>query len=275
MARLRCEPEDFRVDEIPLYAPAGEGGHTFVRIQKRLRTTEEVARDLARAAGARPADVGYAGRKDRVAVTTQWFSVRLAPEAALALPGASVISARHPHKLRTGQLAGNRFGSSRAKSTRRACATPRRAARPGCAKACRTASARSAGWDGGNLEQAQRLLRGERTGPTAATRFLISAGLPPSTRCWRASASAIRAPTGRRPRAAPGGRFVVQDLAREAPRAAAFEISATDPSSARVIEPTGAVPCASARPRGARVGLAALKPPPGSVRGARRALRVR
>ena len=113
MVSLRSQPEDFRVDEIPLYAPSGEGEHTFVRVEKRLRTTEEVARELARAAGVRPAEVGYAGRKDRDAVTTQWFSVQgLAPEAALALelPGLRVIEARrHPHKLRTGQLRGNRF----------------------------------------------------------------------------------------------------------------------------------------------------------------------
>ena len=75
MVSLRSQPEDFRVDEIPLYAPSGEGGHTFVRVEKRLRTTEEVARELARAAGVRAAEIGYAGRKDRVAVTTQWFSV--------------------------------------------------------------------------------------------------------------------------------------------------------------------------------------------------------
>src|SRR6185295_8368294 len=64
-------------------------------------------------AGARPQDVGYAGRKDRVAVATQWLSVpELDPDAALALelPGARVLEAvRHPHKLRTGHLLGNRF----------------------------------------------------------------------------------------------------------------------------------------------------------------------
>ena len=49
MARLRDRPEDFVVDEIPLYAPCGEGEHTFVRVEKVLRTSEEVARDLARA----------------------------------------------------------------------------------------------------------------------------------------------------------------------------------------------------------------------------------
>ena len=83
----RCEePEDFQVEELPLYAPAGEGGHTFVRIEKRLRTTEEVARDLARAAGVRSAEVGYAGRKDRMAIATQWLSVPgLDPSRALAI----------------------------------------------------------------------------------------------------------------------------------------------------------------------------------------------
>ena len=63
-----ASPEDFRVEEIPLYAPAGEGEHTFVRVEKVGRTTEEVARDLARAAGVAPRDVGYAGRKATVAV---------------------------------------------------------------------------------------------------------------------------------------------------------------------------------------------------------------
>ena len=88
---LRFEPEDFRVDEVPLYAPTGQGDHTFVRVEKRMRTTEDVARALARVAGVRPRDVGYAGRKDRVAVTTQWFSVPgLDPARAreLALAGA-------------------------------------------------------------------------------------------------------------------------------------------------------------------------------------------
>lgn len=101
------------MDEVPAYAPCGSGDHTFVRVEKRLRTTEEVARALARAAGVRPRDVGYAGRKDRVAVTRQWLSVpALDPEDALALewPGVRVLEAkRHGNKLRTGQLRGNRF----------------------------------------------------------------------------------------------------------------------------------------------------------------------
>jgi len=55
----RFDPEDFVVEEIPAYAPSGAGGHTFVRIEKRGRTTEAVARELARVAGVRPGDVGF------------------------------------------------------------------------------------------------------------------------------------------------------------------------------------------------------------------------
>ena len=106
-------PEDFLVEEIPLYPTLGEGPHTFLRIEKRLRTTDQVARALAHAVGCSGRDVGYAGRKDHMAVTRQWFSVPdFDPELAetLELAGASVLEAtRHQNKLRTGHLKGNRF----------------------------------------------------------------------------------------------------------------------------------------------------------------------
>ena len=84
------------VEEIPLYPLSGEGEHTFIEVEKRMRTTEEVARMIARAAGVRPRDIGYAGRKDRFAVATQWLSVPgLAPDTAgrLCLPGLKVLCA--------------------------------------------------------------------------------------------------------------------------------------------------------------------------------------
>lgn len=113
MPTIRSTPEDFRVEEIPLYPLLGEGPHTYLLIEKRERTTDAVLRDLARQLAVERRDVGYAGRKDRHAVTRQWFSVPvLDPEQALALelPGARVLEAhRHPHKLRVGQLSGNRF----------------------------------------------------------------------------------------------------------------------------------------------------------------------
>ena len=54
--------EDFVVDEIPAYAPSGEGTHTFVRIEKRDCNTEEVVRLLASAANVAPSEIVYAVR---------------------------------------------------------------------------------------------------------------------------------------------------------------------------------------------------------------------
>lgn len=110
--RWRETPEDFRVDEcldIPL---TGSGEHLWLRVRKRERDTPEVARLLARSLGVPERDVGYAGLKDRHAITTQWFSVRgvATGEAALASAGVEVLeSRRHVRKLKRGAHHGNRF----------------------------------------------------------------------------------------------------------------------------------------------------------------------
>lgn len=121
IGRLRVEPEDFVVDEDLGFAPSGAGAHVLVRVRKRGANTEWVARGIARHAGCRPGDVGFAGLKDRHAVTTQWFSVPSPRGAAyvgdtIALltgakgEGYEVLEAHaHAKKLPRGALAGNRF----------------------------------------------------------------------------------------------------------------------------------------------------------------------
>ena len=111
---LRADPADFEVEEVPAYAPAGEGSHVFAWIEKRGLTTFQAVRALAGAVGVQERDVGSAGMKDRHAVTRQFLSFPppVTPEALLAarIDGVNVMSAvRHPHKLRTGHLRGNRF----------------------------------------------------------------------------------------------------------------------------------------------------------------------
>lgn len=114
-ARLRVQPEDFRVDEVLGFAPSGRGEHLFVRVRKRARTTEQVAGLLARAAGVPKSAVSYAGMKDKWAVTEQWFSLHLpGREAPLSVgeleEGVEILEiARHDKKLRRGVLKGNRF----------------------------------------------------------------------------------------------------------------------------------------------------------------------
>ena len=113
-AVLRARPEDFVVEEDLGFAPAGSGTHLLLRVRKRNANTQWVAGRLARIAGCRPGDVGYAGLKDRRAIAVQWFSVpqTRAPVdwPALRAPDFEVLEA-HPHtrKLPRGALAGNRF----------------------------------------------------------------------------------------------------------------------------------------------------------------------
>jgi tRNA pseudouridine13 synthase len=112
---LRFSPEDFEVEEILGFEAGGEGPHALLRVRKRGANTEWVARELARNAGCKPFEVGFAGLKDRNAVTTQHFTVprgkRAAEEfAGLSGEGFEVLSASpHQRKLPRGALEGNRF----------------------------------------------------------------------------------------------------------------------------------------------------------------------
>lgn len=114
-AVFRSTPEDFQVEELPGFAPDGEGEHLLLTVQKRGLNTAFVARELARWAGIPEMGVSYAGLKDRHAVTCQRFSVHLpkkvAPDlAALQVEGLRVLDTHwHRRKLPRGALAGNRF----------------------------------------------------------------------------------------------------------------------------------------------------------------------
>jgi len=112
-AAIGPTPEDFVVDEIPLYPQSGAGEHLYVRIEKRGFTTPAMVRAVTRAAGVDERDVGYAGLKDKHAVTRQWLSLpaKARPPSEWKLPeGITLVEhTRHSNKLRTGHLLGNRF----------------------------------------------------------------------------------------------------------------------------------------------------------------------
>jgi tRNA pseudouridine13 synthase len=115
-ASFRVEPEDFQVDETLGFEPAGEGEHVYLHVWKRGENTAWVAERIAELAQVQVMDVGYCGRKDRHAVTTQWFSIylpkkELEPDwAALNSESIKILSvSRHQHKLRRGDHETNRF----------------------------------------------------------------------------------------------------------------------------------------------------------------------
>jgi len=111
--RIKVEPEDFEVEEIPAYPPSGEGDFLYLWVEKRDMGAEYFQRQIARRLDLPNGEVGTAGMKDRRAVARQWVSVPAMAEANLAKlegDGIRVLQvSRHSNKLRPGHLHGNRF----------------------------------------------------------------------------------------------------------------------------------------------------------------------
>jgi len=114
---IKQRNEDFSVTEVPLYEPCGEGEHLYLLIEKNGRTTTEVVQRLCRAFQVKRSAVGYAGLKDKHAITRQHFSIYMPDKSGdqrvQALEGDQQVKVfwadRHTNKLRRGHLKGNRF----------------------------------------------------------------------------------------------------------------------------------------------------------------------
>jgi len=113
---LKQNNADFLVTEMPLTLPSGEGEHIWLYIKKDGANTAYVAQRLAEYANVKEMDVGYAGLKDRYAVTEQWFSIYLptgdTPDFLKLQHDEFLVlqQSRHTKKLRRGDLLGNQFG---------------------------------------------------------------------------------------------------------------------------------------------------------------------
>ena len=122
-ASIRTVPEDFVVEEIDAFVASGSGEHLLLTVEKRGMNTAFAARCIAQWAGVPESAIGYAGLKDRHALTRQRFSVHLPKKLAPRIEGLGsdesgtgsgqalrVLDATwHSRKLPRGALAGNRF----------------------------------------------------------------------------------------------------------------------------------------------------------------------
>lgn len=112
---LKQSVQDFQVTEELGYEPIGEGEHIYLWVEKASLNTAYVAEQIAKFSGLPLRAVSYAGRKDKHALTKQWFGVHLPGKKALDwqamdLAGVNILQAiRHNKKLRTGVLKGNTF----------------------------------------------------------------------------------------------------------------------------------------------------------------------
>ncbi len=169
-AELRVSADDFVVDETLGFEPSGDGEHDFLLIEKRSQNTAWVARQLAEAARVPLRDVGYAGLKDRRAVTRQWFSVRRPSRDGtdwqrLDVDGVTLVDvARNSRKLRRGAHRGNRFRIAlRADGIDRCTdAIGERLCGIGQDGIPNYFGAQRYGREGGNVELARRLFAGDR-----------------------------------------------------------------------------------------------------------------
>lgn len=114
-ARFKQTAEDFVVVEELPFELSGEGEHAWLQVRKCNSNTDWLAGKIAEFAGTRKQAVGYAGLKDRFAVTTQWFSVHLPGRDDVQwddfeLEGVEVLQTRrHQRKLQRGALKKNSF----------------------------------------------------------------------------------------------------------------------------------------------------------------------
>lgn len=110
---IKERPEDFQVEEIPLYEAGGDGPHLYFEMTKRNMTTDAAVKVLADHFDRSPSEFGVAGKKDRQAVTTQRISLEhVEPEDVEAFEHERIeleVLDRHRNKIQPGHLEGNRF----------------------------------------------------------------------------------------------------------------------------------------------------------------------
>ena len=180
-ARFRVAPEDFIVEELPAFEASGEGEHLLLEIEKTGMNTAFAARALAAWAGITEMGVGFAGMKDRHAVTRQRISLhlpkRVAPDlASLDLPGLRILSATwHQRKLPRGALAGNRFKLRLCDVVGDAAAIDARLCAIAAGGIANYFGEQRFGHGGGNVAQARRMFAGARVGRDQRSIYLSAA----------------------------------------------------------------------------------------------------
>ena len=107
--------DDFIVKEQLPFQPDGSGSHVFLRVEKTALNTLFVIELLAKFSGLAAKHIGYAGLKDKQAISTQWFSINLEGLTEpkwedFSYPGVKIKEITyHKKKLKIGSVAANEF----------------------------------------------------------------------------------------------------------------------------------------------------------------------
>lgn len=105
--------DDFVVTEVPLYEFSGEGEHIIIKLRKKDLSTWEAIEIISDTIGCKSRDIGYAGLKDKNALTIQYISIHKQYLEKIEKFEHKQIKflelTRHNNKIKIGHLKGNKF----------------------------------------------------------------------------------------------------------------------------------------------------------------------
>lgn len=110
---LKKEPEDFVVEEIPLRTPHEQGSYLICRVTMKNWEQQHAVKEIANRLGISHRRIGWAGTKDKRALTTQYLSLyKVSPEQVTGLFIKDIMFEPvgfADQQLFLGDLKGNRF----------------------------------------------------------------------------------------------------------------------------------------------------------------------
>lgn len=113
MYKIKQKPEDFVVNEITNVRPLKQGNFLLFRLKKKNYTTNKAVETIAKKLHIPPKFIGYAGNKDKKAITTQLVSIKGRNREGienLKLKDISLIFEGYLDKpISLGDLKGNEF----------------------------------------------------------------------------------------------------------------------------------------------------------------------
>lgn len=108
--KLKRQPEDFQVEELPTVKAGDRGRFVFYRLTKRGLGTLEALEAIRRRWNLAGAQIHYGGLKDRHAQTVQYLTILDGPEQSLRETSFELEpQGRLPHPYGPGHFRGNRF----------------------------------------------------------------------------------------------------------------------------------------------------------------------
>jgi tRNA pseudouridine13 synthase len=113
MVTIKSQPSDFIVDEVSTIKPEKEGEYTYFKLKKENWTTQRAIHQISRKLRVSKSRIGFAGNKDKQAITTQicsaWNTTKENLEWVRLKDIEITILGQGDERINLGTLKGNKF----------------------------------------------------------------------------------------------------------------------------------------------------------------------